>query len=801
VGGIPGDATADQIRLMADLARDHSLDELRVSHAQNIVLPHVKKADLYRVWQALDAAGLATPNLDLITDIIACPGLDYCALANAARSLAQKITERFADIGRQRELGELKLKISGCINACGHHHAGHIGILGVDRKGVENYQLLLGGAESADTSLGTITGPGFSEDGVVDAIEKVTDVYLARREGRNASSIPIAASAWPRSRRRSMVETVLRYRTDEPVADPAVTVDAFARRAMPRPSASSRATMRSRSPLPRPPRADRGELPRLPTGAAIPRPAPARARLHRRTARRGRRADRPAQPHAPLRVRSFAPDKPISPKRPRPPSPPGPKSTSRPSMAAARSGPRARHQGRLSPWPARPPRPRARPSAPASLPKRSPRSTRALPMPARKRCWPRCWVKGLRAGGRRLQLRRGKRGAAAPRRASDPATPVLFLDTHKHFPETLAYRDALVAQLGLTNLIVLEPDAAVVAKKDEAGLRWSWDPMAAAKSARSSRWRAPWPGSMPRSPGARVSSPPPARACPVRDRQHRRGRSPQDQPAGELDQGSARRLFHRPRPAPPSAGRPGLPSIGCAPAPARSRRAKTRDRAAGKAGTRPNAAFTCPAATTATAANFRRATSRCSRPFDPPRPAGEACRRPSEQAAQPQAFTFLWFRPKFDRPGRVDPHRRLGQGRPVPPGSSYPRSPLRRRLIMWLVTGALFMEILDGTILTTALPSMARTFGTTAVALDIGISAYMLALGVLIPASSWLADRFGSRRIFVTAIAIFTLASALCGQAQSVPEFVALRVLQGVGGAMMTPVGRLVVMRHTRATS
>lgn len=182
-GGIPGDASADQIRLMADLARDHSLDELRVSHAQNIVLPHVKKADLYRVWQALDAAGLATPNLDLITDIIACPGLDYCALANARSiPLAQKITDRFADVGRQRELGELKLKISGCINACGHHHAGHIGILGVDRKGVENYQLLLGGAESADTSLGTITGPGFSEDGVVDAIEKVTDVYLAQRD-------------------------------------------------------------------------------------------------------------------------------------------------------------------------------------------------------------------------------------------------------------------------------------------------------------------------------------------------------------------------------------------------------------------------------------------------------------------------------------------------------------------------------------------------------------------------------------------------------------------------------------------
>lgn len=124
-------------------------------------------------------------------------------------------------------------------------------------------------------------------------------------------------------------------------------------------------------------------------------------------------------------------------------------------------------------------------------------------------------------------------------------------------------------------------------------------------------------------------------------------------------------------------------------------------------------------------------------------------------------------------------------------------APLRRRLMMALVTGALFMEILDGTILTTALPAMARTFHTSAVALDIGISAYLLALGVLIPASGWLADRFGARSVFAAAIAIFTIASALCGQAQSVPEFVALRVLQGVGGAMMTPVGRLVVMRHT----
>ncbi len=183
IGGIPGDASADQIDVMADLAERYSFDELRVTHAQNIVLPHVKKADLYVLWQALDEAGLAVANLDLISDIIACPGLDYCSLANA-RSIpvAQKIAQRFADMDRQRDLGELKLKISGCINACGHHHAGHIGILGVDRKGTENYQLLLGGSGAEDASLGKITGPGFDEDGVVDAIEKVTDIYKSLRE-------------------------------------------------------------------------------------------------------------------------------------------------------------------------------------------------------------------------------------------------------------------------------------------------------------------------------------------------------------------------------------------------------------------------------------------------------------------------------------------------------------------------------------------------------------------------------------------------------------------------------------------
>lgn len=182
IGGIPGDASSAQIDLMADLAERYSHDELRVTHAQNIVLPHIRKADLFAIWQALDAADLATPNLDLISDIIACPGLDYCSLANA-RSIpvAQKIAQRFADPVRQRDLGELKLKISGCINACGHHHAGHIGILGVDRKGTENYQLLLGGSGAEDVSLGTITGPGFDEDGIVDAIERVTDKYLAER--------------------------------------------------------------------------------------------------------------------------------------------------------------------------------------------------------------------------------------------------------------------------------------------------------------------------------------------------------------------------------------------------------------------------------------------------------------------------------------------------------------------------------------------------------------------------------------------------------------------------------------------
>ncbi len=185
IDGIPGDASSAQIDLMADLAETYSFDELRVTHAQNIVLPNVRKADLLTMWQKLVDAKLADANIDLVTDIIACPGLDYCSLANA-RSIpvAQKIAARFADPARQRDIGELKLKISGCINACGHHHAGHIGILGVDRKGTENYQLLLGGSGAEDASLGKIAGPGFDEDGIVDAVERTIEKYRdLRQEG------------------------------------------------------------------------------------------------------------------------------------------------------------------------------------------------------------------------------------------------------------------------------------------------------------------------------------------------------------------------------------------------------------------------------------------------------------------------------------------------------------------------------------------------------------------------------------------------------------------------------------------
>ncbi len=182
IGQVPGDASADQMEALADLMDEFGLAEIRVSHEQNLVLPHVRQRDLPAIFARLKALDLAAPNAGLISDIIACPGLDYCDLANA-RSIpvAQTIAKRFADLERQHDIGELKIKISGCINACGHHHAGHIGILGVDKKGVEYYQLLLGGSGAEDASIGQIMGPGFAAHEITDAVERVVDLYLKQR--------------------------------------------------------------------------------------------------------------------------------------------------------------------------------------------------------------------------------------------------------------------------------------------------------------------------------------------------------------------------------------------------------------------------------------------------------------------------------------------------------------------------------------------------------------------------------------------------------------------------------------------
>jgi sulfite reductase (NADPH) hemoprotein beta-component len=182
IGAPPGDASAAQMEALADIAERYSLDELRVSHEQNIVLPHVRLDDMPAVFAALQRAGLAMANAGLVTDIIACPGLDYCALANARSiPIAERISERFADLDRQHEIGDLKIKISGCINACGHHHVGHIGILGVDRKGEEFYQITLGGSGDETCSIGEIVGRGFSTAEIVDAVETVVQTYLRIR--------------------------------------------------------------------------------------------------------------------------------------------------------------------------------------------------------------------------------------------------------------------------------------------------------------------------------------------------------------------------------------------------------------------------------------------------------------------------------------------------------------------------------------------------------------------------------------------------------------------------------------------
>jgi sulfite reductase (NADPH) hemoprotein beta-component len=184
-GETPGDVTSEQMELVADLGERYSLDDIRVNYQQNLLLPHVRLDDVHEVWKALDAAGLATPNIDLVTDIIACPGLDYCTLANArAIPVAQNIARRFTDAEKAEAIGELKIRISGCINACGHHHVGHIGILGVDKKGEEFYQVTLGGSGAEDASLGQILGPALPADKVAEAVEQMVEVYLReRREG------------------------------------------------------------------------------------------------------------------------------------------------------------------------------------------------------------------------------------------------------------------------------------------------------------------------------------------------------------------------------------------------------------------------------------------------------------------------------------------------------------------------------------------------------------------------------------------------------------------------------------------
>ena len=190
IGGIPGDATDAQMDAVADIAERYGFDEIRVSHEQNLVLPHVARADLPAVYRALEETGLATGNAGLITDIIACPGLDYCALANARSiPLAQELSTRFGNAERQAEIGDLKIKISGCINACGHHHVGHIGLLGVEKKGAELYQITLGGSADENTSIGEIIGRGFEPSKVTDAVETIVDTYLSLRTDRSETFI------------------------------------------------------------------------------------------------------------------------------------------------------------------------------------------------------------------------------------------------------------------------------------------------------------------------------------------------------------------------------------------------------------------------------------------------------------------------------------------------------------------------------------------------------------------------------------------------------------------------------------
>ena len=185
-GGTPGDATAAQMDAIADLADRYSSGEIRVGHEQNLALPHVAQRDLPALWRALDAIGAATPNVNLISDIISCPGLDYCSLANARSiPIAQEITRRFHNLDLQRDLGRLHVNISGCINACGHHHVGHIGILGVEKNGEEFYQITLGGKADEDATLGQLLGPAVPYEQVANTVERVVDRYLDLRLSEN----------------------------------------------------------------------------------------------------------------------------------------------------------------------------------------------------------------------------------------------------------------------------------------------------------------------------------------------------------------------------------------------------------------------------------------------------------------------------------------------------------------------------------------------------------------------------------------------------------------------------------------
>ena len=186
--GVPGDVSDTQLEALAELADRYSFGEVRATHDQNLVFADVRQADVHPLWQALKELGLATPNIGLLTDMICCPGLDYCSLANASSiSVSQDINDRFESMDYLHDIGEIKLKMSGCMNGCGHHTVGHIGILGVDKHGEEWYQVTLGGSAENDASLGDRTGPSISREDIAEAVERIIDVYVQQRESEEES--------------------------------------------------------------------------------------------------------------------------------------------------------------------------------------------------------------------------------------------------------------------------------------------------------------------------------------------------------------------------------------------------------------------------------------------------------------------------------------------------------------------------------------------------------------------------------------------------------------------------------------